>query len=68
MIAEVCINNSPTPVYICRNKAGVLKFTKTSIRVLIDEHKKRIQTEDAQILELKMFIHQLFPNQTIFKM
>ncbi|HOG14976.1 MAG TPA: hypothetical protein PK674_00080 [Candidatus Absconditabacterales bacterium] len=40
MASELIIANSPTPVFVCKNKARILKFTKTSLRKAISEYKK----------------------------
>ena len=74
MVAELCIANSITPVYVCRNKAGVLKFTKTSLRQAVNNHELHLQEikqekknrEDKEIMEFKMLIKTLFPNQKLF--
>ena len=66
MVAQVCINNAMTPVYICRNKSGVLKFTKSSIKQVIEEHEQRIKQENIDILEFQAFIKELFPHQRVF--
>ncbi|MCK9466741.1 MAG: hypothetical protein M0P94_00245 [Candidatus Absconditabacterales bacterium] len=46
MASELVIANSPTPVFVCKNKAGVLKFTKTSIKKSISDYKKHIKKSD----------------------
>ncbi len=45
MISEVIIDNSPTPVFVCRNKVGLLKFTKTSLRKSISDYKLYIRNK-----------------------
>lgn len=74
MVAKLSIANSVTPVYVCKNKAGVLKFTKTSMREAIGTHEQYLQElkdkqrarEDKEIMEFITFIKTLFPNQNIF--
>jgi len=70
MVTELCIANSLTPVYVCRNKSGILKFTKSSLRQAIITHEKHLQqqqnNEDRAFIEFKQFITELFPNQTLF--
>lgn len=45
MISVVFINSSPTPIFICRNKVGLLKFTKTSLAKSILDYKKYIKNK-----------------------
>lgn len=66
MVAQVSISNSITPVYVCRNKSGILKFTKTSTKDAIREHKKYVEMENFQIMEFKAFLKDMFPNQSLF--
>lgn len=74
MVTELCIAGSKTPVYVCRNEAGVLKFTKNSLHKAIliheDYRQKLIQEqkdcEDKMIEEVKKFMNELFFNTKPF--
>lgn len=64
MVTELCISGSKTPVYVCKNFARVLKFTKTSLQKAIIHHEDYIssktQTTD-EIMEVELFTKTLFP-------
>jgi hypothetical protein len=74
MVTELSIAGSKTPVYVCRNKAGVLKFTKHSLNKAILNHEEHRQKnikeqearEDQIILEVKNFMNDLFFNTKPF--
>jgi hypothetical protein len=73
MVTEVSISGSITPVYVCKNKSGILKFTKTSVKQAIAYHEAYRQEliqkqayEEKQIKEFMSFIQEIFPHQKIF--
>ncbi|MEI6673221.1 MAG: hypothetical protein WCL02_08145 [bacterium] len=64
MVTQLCISGSKTPVYVCKNFARVLKFTKTSLRQAIFHHEEYLREskkEKEEIMEFEVFTKTLFP-------
>jgi len=68
MVTEICIADSKTPVYVCRTKAGILKFTKTSLGQAISVHDQYLRQiteqqadEEREIMETNTLVKTLFP-------
>ena len=72
MVSLVNVANSITPVYVCRNKSGTLKFTKTSVRAAVKSHleylevldQKRLSTH-TQTQDLIDLTDEIFPNDSL---